>query len=736
VTSQRLEKPPVSVIIPCLDEAGTVGACVSRAREALAALGGGGEIIVADNGSSDDSAARAQAAGARVVAVPRRGYGNALRAGIAAARHPVAVVGDADGSCDFAEIPALVEPIANGEADLVIGNRRAGRARPAGASILAWLLNRLYGLAIHDGQCGFRAFRLDCIRALDLRAEGMEVGTEMLAKAARARLRIAEMPVRQGRAPRRRAPRLRRVRRSWRHARFLLLFGPLRLYLVPGLTGLALGVGLLAAGVFEPVVAGHRLSFHFSIVGGMLALLGAQIIGLGVYARAQAILQGGATGHEFARFIAHGKGRRQVAQSGAGLALIGISALVLVAVQWMRGHMGPLPADLSATAILGSTLVVLGFQLCFWSLLLEVLEVRGRATEPAAASTPEDGVSVIVVCRNERARIAACLDSLLCLASEPPHEILLVDGESTDGTREIILSRAAEHPRVRLISNPERSIAPGRNRGVAAARFAWVAFTDADCTVGPGWLAALVDGFVRFKPGEPALVAVGGGNRIPVERGFGHALAIARSTFWGHHGSVQGRRYRRATFVDHLPTVNVLYERAAIEEVGGFDESMGNIGEDVDLSQRLATRGKRFLYVPGCDVVHNMTTGAGDWAGKMVRYGMGRAWFVTTHGMRLKSVLLSVPAVFVVYLPLGLVAGFRWPWVWAPGALYLASTFVVSAIVCRRAGALRALPGVVAAYLLTHLAYGVGVLVGFVRPRRAATLAAAPGPALSEANRL
>ena len=230
--------------MPCLNEAETVARCVAEAREALARAGLDGEIVVADNGSTDGSPALAEKAGARVVTVAARGYGAALAGGIAAARGTYVVIGDADLSYDFASVPDFVKALDAG-ADLVMGSRFLGRIEDGAMPPLhRWLgnpvltgLGRLFFRAdVSDFHCGLRAFRREALEALDLRTTGMEYASEMVVKAALFGLRISEIPVTLRRDGRSRPPHLRTWRDGWRHLRFLLLFSPRWLFLIPGVS--------------------------------------------------------------------------------------------------------------------------------------------------------------------------------------------------------------------------------------------------------------------------------------------------------------------------------------------------------------------------------------------------------------------------------------------------------------------------------------------------------------------
>ncbi len=220
----------LSVVMPCLNEARTVGRCVAAARTALDRLGVAGEVLVADNGSTDGSPDVARAAGAGVVHAERRGYGAALQAGIAAARGRFVVMGDADDSYDFGAIGPLLVRLRGGD-DLVVGNRFTGGIEPGampwlhryvGNPVLTGVLNLFFRSPIKDAHCGLRGVRKDACQRLGLRAPGMEFASEMVVKACLRRLKISEVPVVLRPDGRDRAPHLRGVRDGWRHLRLLL----------------------------------------------------------------------------------------------------------------------------------------------------------------------------------------------------------------------------------------------------------------------------------------------------------------------------------------------------------------------------------------------------------------------------------------------------------------------------------------------------------------------------------
>src|SRR5262245_57450372 len=224
----------VSVVMPCLNEARTVGTCVDKARRELERLGARGEVVIADNGSTDGSQDIAREHGARVVPVTRKGYGAALQGGIAAARGKYVIMGDADDSYDFSRLEPFIEKLYVGN-DLVMGNRFKGGIRPGampwlhkyvGNPVLTGILNLFFRTPIRDAHCGLRAFRKDSYQELGLTTPGMEFASEMVVKACLKRHDITEVPIVLHPDGRDRPPHLRSFRDGWRHLRFLLLMCP------------------------------------------------------------------------------------------------------------------------------------------------------------------------------------------------------------------------------------------------------------------------------------------------------------------------------------------------------------------------------------------------------------------------------------------------------------------------------------------------------------------------------
>ena len=301
--NRGVDAPPllVSVVLPCLNEAETVERCVRRAVEALGASGLAGEVVVADNGSADGSQEIAARAGARVVPVAERGYGAALLGGIAAARGRYVVMGDADDSYDFGEVPAFVAKLEEGH-DLVMGSRFLGRIEPGampplhrwlGNPVLSFLGRLFFHVPTSDFHCGIRGFRKEAIDRIGLKTTGMEFASEMVVKAALFGLRIAEIPVTLRKDGRSRPPHLRTWRDGWRHLRFLLMYSPRWLYLWPGLLLVLLGAGLLAWLFPGPRhVGAATLDVHAMLGAAVMVLAGVEAITFGVFAKVFAVTEG------------------------------------------------------------------------------------------------------------------------------------------------------------------------------------------------------------------------------------------------------------------------------------------------------------------------------------------------------------------------------------------------------------------------------------------------------------
>ena len=379
------------MVIPCLNEAETLASCIRRAVEAMGLAGLSGEVVVADNGSTDGSREIAERLGARLVAVPERGYGSALLGGIAAARGRFVVMGDADDSYDFGEIPRFVEKLREG-ADLVQGCRLpsgGGRILPGAMPPLhRWIGNPLFSrlarlwfrAPVHDIHCGMRAFRRDFQTSLGQRCTGMEFASEMIVKASLAGGRIAEIPItlrRDGRTAH--APHLRTLRDGWRHLRFLLVFSPRWLFLFPGL--LLIGLGIAAAAVALPGlrIRGVEFDVHTLLFASLAVTGGYQSVLFAVLTKVFGIREGMLPRDPRFLRLFDVMTLEKGLLVGAAALLAGVGLLGAAVVDWLAVGLGPL--DYRATmrlVIPGVTLASLGFQTVLSSFFLSLLGMPRR----------------------------------------------------------------------------------------------------------------------------------------------------------------------------------------------------------------------------------------------------------------------------------------------------------------------------------------------------------------------
>jgi glycosyltransferase involved in cell wall biosynthesis len=383
VSTQAPSTRRVSVLIPCLDEAETIAECVTSAREVLEANGLDGEVVVVDNGSTDGSGELARAAGARVVEEPRRGYGSAYLAGLAAAQGDYIVMVDADLTYDFREIPRFVEEL-DGGAQMVVGNRFGGVQPGAmsllsrvGNPLLSGFLNVLHRTNVSDAHCGMRALRRDVLPILNLRTVGMEFASEMVIRATREDLDVREIPIELH--PRVGDSKLSPFRDGWRHLRLILVYNPNFLFLLPG--AVMLGVGsLVTLFVFVEVpIFGRELYTHSLIIGCLLILLGVQAIGLGLCARAFGVYFISDRDEAFQKLRA----RFRLEHGLLLAALVGGTGAVLFAIvigRWASEGFGTLSEE--RLAILAATMIAAGAQIFFTSFLLAILGLRRRRDEP------------------------------------------------------------------------------------------------------------------------------------------------------------------------------------------------------------------------------------------------------------------------------------------------------------------------------------------------------------------
>jgi glycosyltransferase involved in cell wall biosynthesis len=368
----------LSVVIPCLNEAENIELCVAAARDVMARDEISGEVIVADNGSIDGSAELAASAGARVVHEPARGYGNAYRAGFAAARGEYIVMADADLTYDFNEIPRFVAELQAG-AEMVIGDRmdniQPGAMpwlhRYIGNPVLSGLLNLLFRTGISDAHCGMRALRRDVLPRLDLRTTGMEFASEMVIRASKENLQIAEFPIEYH--PRGGESKLSSFRDGWRHLRFLLVHSPNHLFIVPGtlLAGAGTLIVILVGTGLD--LFGRTWGLHALIGGALLMIVGTQVLALGLCAHAYGTYFMGERDPWFDRMRARFRLEHGLLLGGAFM-LVGLTIGGVILATWLAHGLGSLSDE--RAAVIAASLIIVGIQIFFSSFLLSILGLR------------------------------------------------------------------------------------------------------------------------------------------------------------------------------------------------------------------------------------------------------------------------------------------------------------------------------------------------------------------------
>jgi glycosyltransferase involved in cell wall biosynthesis len=385
------EQVELSVVMPCLDEAETLGVCVEKARSALEEHRISGEIIVADNGSTDGSQEIARSRGARVVNVPDRGYGNALMGGIAAARGRYVLMGDADDSYDFLQLPRFVEKLRQGY-DLVQGcrlERGGGTVLPGampslhrriGNPLFSWIARTWFRAPINDVYCGLRAFSKQHYERLGQRCVGMEFATEMIVKSAMVNARIAEVPITlhpDGRTVR--TPHLRTVRDGWRTLRFFLLYSPRWLFLLPGM--FLIFAGLVGYALALPAVHAFGVTFdaHTLLVATLAVMCGYQAILFAVFTKVFATSQGLMPRDPRLDRAVEVITLERALLIAAGAVLAGCVLLALAVNQWRLQDFGHLNyASTMRLVVPGVLLVALGFQTLLSSFFISILGMQRR----------------------------------------------------------------------------------------------------------------------------------------------------------------------------------------------------------------------------------------------------------------------------------------------------------------------------------------------------------------------
>lgn len=384
-SSKEIPVPELSVVMPCLNEAETLGVCIENAHRFMTSHGVRGEIVVADNGSSDGSQAIAEQMGARVVHAETRGYGAALIEGISAARGKYIIMGDADSSYDFTDLMPFLDKLRAGY-QLVMGNRFLGGIAPGampplhyyiGNPILTGIGRLFFGSSCRDFHCGLRGFRKDSIEGLNLQCTGMEFASEMVVKATLQDMAIAEVPTTLRPDGRNRPPHLRSWRDGWRHLRFMLMYSPNWLFLYPGiimiLVGALSGVWLF----FSPIKLGSTIfDIHTMLYSCAAIMLGYQGVIFafltGVFASSNGLLPRNSSIENFLNLFTLETGML----IGGFLSALGLIGSFYAFFCWSSACFGPMvPSSLMRVVIPSTLLLALGMQTILFSFFLSIMKL-------------------------------------------------------------------------------------------------------------------------------------------------------------------------------------------------------------------------------------------------------------------------------------------------------------------------------------------------------------------------
>jgi glycosyltransferase involved in cell wall biosynthesis len=388
----------LSIVMPCLNEAETLACCIEQARLGLQRAGVRGEIVVADNGSANGSQAIAEKLGARVVSVKERGYGSALRGGVQAATGKWIIMGDADGSYDFSDLAGFVKKFQEGF-ELVMGCRLpAGggtilpgampwKNRWLGNPVLSFIGRFFFKCPAHDFHCGLRGFTREAIEKLELQTTGMEFASEMVIKATLRKFKISEVPITLHPDGRSRPPHLKPWRDGWRHLRFMLLYSPRWLFLVPGLLLSALGIILAAAlSVNDIKIGGVELNVGTLMMACMAVVVGFQLVVFAFFTKVFAIAEGLLPEDPKLRRVFKVFTLEKGIAAGLVVLLVGTVLFLRALWLWQQAHFGLLPsmAENLRRLIPAATLMILGIQGIFSSFFMSVLGLKTVSRRPPA----------------------------------------------------------------------------------------------------------------------------------------------------------------------------------------------------------------------------------------------------------------------------------------------------------------------------------------------------------------
>lgn len=373
----------LSVVLPCLNEEEGVGACIQKIQKVFLDENISGEIVVADNGSTDKSAVIARGLGAVVVHEEQKGYGSALRRGIFESKGKYIIMGDADDTYNFFDIPKFLALLREGN-DLVMGSRFRGGFMPGAMSwshryignpILSGMLKIFFGGSISDSHCGLRGFSRTAYDKMKLQTTGMEFASEIVIHALKRKLKIVEAPIKLH--PRKGEAKMESFKDAWRHIRFMLLYSPNYLFLIPGLLVFAPGFLLLLRFLFGDIYfAGRYWGLHLAVLAGILTILGWQILSSGFVAKVYAHTIGLEESEMTKKFLRVFTLERSLI-AGVLFLAIGILMLAYIIYVWLSSGLGALAQERAALAAL--VFIVMGAQVVFSAFLASVLQIRYRS---------------------------------------------------------------------------------------------------------------------------------------------------------------------------------------------------------------------------------------------------------------------------------------------------------------------------------------------------------------------
>lgn len=378
----------LTILMPCLNEAETLGQCIKRAKKLLDYNGIAGEILISDNGSTDGSQEIARSLGARVIDCPVRGYGAALQYGIENAAGRFILMGDSDDSYHFDEAFQMIEKLRNG-VDVCMGTRLRGRIMPGAMPLLNRYLGNpvltaigkiLFKINLSDFHCGMRAFRRDKVLGLELVTTGMEWASEMIIKSRLAGLTMAEVPITLYKDGRSRPPHLKRWRDGWRHLRFMLLHSPTWLFTLPGI--IMMSIGLLGEAILSQsmIAIGHvRLDVHTLLVMAFLLLLGVQMVFTGLFARLYSSLNGILPYDEKFENTVKKLTLEKLLVLSLLLGTVGLGGFLYTIWEWYRVNFSELNYQVTMRQLIPSlSLIAISVQGVFNGFMLSVLFLKTR----------------------------------------------------------------------------------------------------------------------------------------------------------------------------------------------------------------------------------------------------------------------------------------------------------------------------------------------------------------------